>query len=205
MNSGVDHYLLEGCGRCAYGGTPDCKVHRWKNELEYLRSLVLECGLEEEVKWSVPCYTFQGANVLIVSAFKDYAALSFFKGALLNDENNLLVQPGKSTQSARIIKFKNIREIVQNETTLKEYIFEALEVEKSGIQVKFKKNPEKMPMELLDKFDENPDLKHAFEALTPGRQRGYILHFSAPKQVKTRVSRIEKSIQKILHGKGFNE
>lgn len=205
MNPKVDTYLSEGCGRCPLGGTPDCKVHNWENELKQLRRIVLESGLTEELKWSIPCYTYKNNNIAVVSAFKEYCALSFFKGALLQDTDNLLDKPGENTQSARLIKFTNVREIVEMEATLKAYIYEAIEVEKAGLEVTFKKNPEPIPEEFQQALEENPVLKAAFEALTPGRQRGYILHFSQPKNFNTRKSRIEKCTLKILNGKGLNE
>ncbi len=201
----IDKYLIEGCGRCPLGGSPDCKVHTWTTELELLRMIVLDCGLIEELKWGVPCYTFQKKNVLIVSAFKDYCSVSFFKGALLNDANGILVKPGKNSQAARLIKFTSIEEIKKAEADLKTCIYEAIEVEKAGLKVNFKKNPEPLPEELEKRFEEDPVLKTAFEALTPGRQRGYILYFSAPKQAKTRESRIEKNVGKILNGEGLND
>lgn len=205
MNPKVDNYLIEGCGRCALGGTPDCKVHKWTQELELLRKIVLDCELTEEVKWGVPCYTFQKKNVLIVSAFREYCSVSFFKGALLKDPMGILDKPGENSQAARLIKFTNIKEIKAVEADLKTYIYEAIEVEKKGLKVNFKKNPEPIPEELERKFEEDPVLKTAFETLTPGRQRGYILYFSAPKQSKTRESRIEKSIGKILNGEGLHD
>ncbi|MCB0431327.1 MAG: YdeI/OmpD-associated family protein [Flavobacteriales bacterium] len=202
-NPEVDAYLAEGCGRCPLGGTADCKVHTWPGELKLLRKIVLDCGLTEERKWGIPCYTFQQHNVAIVSAFKEYAALSFFKGALLQDEHKLLTMPGENTQSARVIRFTDVKQIAKLEPVLKAYIHEAIEVEKAGLKVDFKKEPEPIPEELQNKFAENPDLTTAFYALTPGRQRGYILHFSQPKQSKTRESRIEKCMPKIMAGKGF--
>ncbi|MGS2764439.1 YdeI/OmpD-associated family protein [Sinomicrobium sp. M5D2P9] len=205
MNPKVDNYIAEGCGRCPLGGTPGCKVHDWTEELEQLRTIALDCGLKEELKWGVPCYTFQENNIVIIGAFKEYCALSFFKGALLNDVNGILRKPGENTQSGRIVPFTGVREIVEMKTILKTYIYEAVEVEKAGLKVSFKKNPEPVPKELQNKFEEFPALKTAFEALTPGRQRGYILHFSGAKQSATRESRIEKCIPKILSGKGLHD
>ena len=199
----VETYLLEGCGRCPLGGTPDCKVHTWSNELKYLRSIVLDCGLTETSKWGVPCYTYQNGNVAIVSALKGYAALSFFKGVLLKDPEGILEKPGENSQSDRLIKFTDVSQIAVLESTLKEYIYEAIEVERLGLKVEFKKTPEPMPEELEAKLEDDPQLKAAFYALTPGRQRGYIIHFSQPKQSATRVSRIEKCIPKIMEGIGF--
>ncbi len=205
MNSKVDIYLDEGCGRCSLYRTPECKVHNWTEELKQLRRIVLECGLDEEFKWSQPCYTFKNSNILIVTAFKEYATLAFFKGTLLKDPNNILVAPGEHSQASRLIRFTDVREILKMEPILKTYVFEAIEVEKAGLKVQFKKNPEPIPDELQQKLNEHPDFKTAFERLTPGRQRGYILHFSQPKQSKTRVARIEKCMPKILNGEGLND
>nr|WKN37427.1 YdeI/OmpD-associated family protein [Tunicatimonas sp. TK19036] len=205
MNPKVDTYLTEGCGRCSLGGTPECKVHHWPKELLRLRMIVLDCGLTEELKWGVLCYTFGKSNIAVIAAFKEYCALSFFKGALLQDANGILEKPGENTQSARIVRFTSVREIVEIEPILKAYIYEAIEVEKAGLQVDFKKNPEPVPEEFQAKLDESPDLKAAFALLTAGRQRAYIIHFSQPKQSKTRVSRIEKCIPQILNGKGLHD
>lgn len=205
MNPEVDTYLSDGCGRCSLYQTPQCKVHNWTEELKQLRRIVLECGLQEELKWSQPCYSFKNSNILIVTAFKEYAALAFFKGVLLKDFKGILVAPGESSQSSRQARFTNVKDIIEKETILKAYIFEAIEVEKAGLKVNFKKNPEPIPEEFQKKMDEIPAFKKAFEALTPGRQRGYILHFSQPKQSKTRASRVEKYMPKILNGKGIND
>ena len=205
MNPKVDQYLIDGCMRCKYGGTPQCKVNNWKEELVMLRHIVLACGLTEELKWGVPCYTLDNKNVVVVSAFKEYASLSFFKGVLLKDPHKILDQHGESSQSGRLIKFTNPGQIMQQEEILKAYILEAVEIEKSGAKVQFRKNPEPIPEELLQKFEENPPLKKAFYALTPGRQRGYIIYFSQPKKSQTRESRIEKCKQKILEGVGLHD
>lgn len=205
MISEVDSYLKNGCGRCSYYETPQCKVHTWVHELKLLRDLVLSCGLEETLKWSQPCYTFQGKNVVMVTAFKEYATLSFFKGSLLNDPYKILVAPGKNSQSVRQLRFTNSQKIVESTSILKEYIFRAIEIEKQGVTVDFKKEPESLPNELVVKFNELPDFKLAFEQLTPGRQRGYILYFSQPKQSKTRLSRVEKHISSIFAGKGLHD
>jgi len=205
MNPEVGKYLVNGCMRCKYGGTPKCKVNTWQEELKLLRKIVLDCGLTEVVKWGVPCYTFKNNNILIVSAFKEFCSINLFKGVLLSDTNNILEKTGKNTQSARLIKFTNTQKIIQLEPIIKTYIYQAIEVEKSGLKVTFKKNPEPIPVELQQKLDENPELKLAFNTLTPGRQRGYILYFSAPKQSKTRISRIEKYSDKILNGIGLHD
>jgi len=202
MNAKVDAYFTEGCGRCPLGGTPECKVHPWKEALEALRSIVLDCGLTEELKWGVPCYTHQNKNIAIIGAFKEYCALSFFKGALLKDEHRILSKPGENTVEGRLVKFTNVRDIVGMESILKSYIHEAIEVEKAGLKVQ--ERPElAIPEEFQKKLDEFPALQTAFEALTPGRQRAYLLYFSAPKQSKTRDSRIEKCMELILMGKGL--
>ena len=181
------------------------KAKKWREEMEKLRTIILDCGLTEELKWGAPCYTFQKSNIVIIQGFKEYCALMFFKGALLNDPNGILIKPGENTQAGRQIRFTNVREIVEMEPILKAYIYEAIEVEKAGLKVDFKKNTETIPEEFQRKLDELPALKTAFEALTPGRQRAYILYFSAPKQSKTRESRVEKCMQQILNGKGLND
>ena len=182
------------------------KAKKWQEELEQLRMIVLDCGLTEELKWGVPCYTFQKSNVVLIHAFKEYCALLFFKGALLSDSNGLLVQQTKNVQAGRQIRFTSVREIVKQKRVLKAYIHEAIEVERAGLKVEFKKTAEfSMPEEFQNKLDELPDLKTAFTALTPGRQRAYLLYFSAPKQSKTRVSRVEKAMKKILMGKGLDD
>jgi len=178
----------------------------WQEELAKLRTIVLDCGLTEELKWGVPCYTFQDRNIVLIHAFKEYCALLFFKGALLKDDKGILIQQTGNVQAGRQIRFTNVREIVTLEPILKAYINEAIEVEKAGLKVDFKKTAEFIiPEEFRKKLDEIPALKTAFDALTPGRQRAYILYFSAPKQSKTRESRVEKYIQHILNGKGLND
>ena len=182
------------------------KDQKWKEEIAELRSIVLDCPLTEELKWGVPCYTYEKNNIVLLHVFKEYCALLFVKGALLNDPHVLLIQQTQNVQAGRQIRFTDINKIVESENILKEYINEAIEVEKSGIEVPLKKSTEfTIPEELQSKFAEMPALKKAFEALTPGRQRAYLLHFSAPKQSQTRVSRIGKSVQQILDGKGLND
>jgi uncharacterized protein YdeI (YjbR/CyaY-like superfamily) len=182
------------------------KAKKWQEEYMKLRTIVLECGLTEELKWGVPCYTFQKSNIVLIHGFKEYCALLFHKGALLNDTNGILIQQTENVQAARQVRFTNIREIAETETILKAYIYEAIEVEKAGLKVGFKKPIEfKMSEEFQNKLDEIPGLKAAFEGLTPGRQRAYKLHFSAPKQSKTRESRVENCIQQILIGKGLDD
>jgi uncharacterized protein YdeI (YjbR/CyaY-like superfamily) len=179
---------------------------KWHDELKILRRIVLDCQLTEDVKWGVPCYTFQQSNILLIHVFKEYCALLFFKGALLNDANGILVQQTKTTQAARQIRFTKVQQIVAMHTILKDYIHEAIEVEKAGLKVNYKKTAEfTIPDEFQNKLADIPALKTAFESLTPGRQRAYLLYFAAPKQSKTRKSRVEKCMQHILNGKGLND
>lgn len=206
--SNVDSYLIDGCGRCSLAGTINCKVNRWNQELKILRSIIIDCGLKEELKWGVPCYSFQGKNVLILAAFKNYCAISFFKGALLSNSDNILSLPSENTNATRIIKFTSIQDIVNIDTMLKSTIFEAIEIEKLGSKIPPKPISEiVVPAELQKLFDkkENQYIKQAFESLTSGRKKGYILYFNSAKQSKTIVSRIEKCIPQILKGKGLNE
>jgi uncharacterized protein YdeI (YjbR/CyaY-like superfamily) len=182
------------------------KAKNWKEELEQLRAIVFDCGLTEELKWGCPCYTFQESNIVLIHLFKEYCALLFFKGALLNDPNGILVQQTKNVQSARQIRFTNVQDIIKMKKTLKDYIYEAIEVEKAGLRVDFKEKKELVfPEEFQKKLKDNPQLKTAFNALTPGRQRAYNLYFSGAKQSKTRQARIEKCIPQILNGKGLND
>ena len=205
MNPKVDAYFVDGCGRCELGGTPECKVNNWQDVMKELRLMILDCGLTEEVKWGVPCYTFQNGNVFTMGALKDHCSIGFFKGALINDVHNILEKPGKNTHAARLIKFTSVDQIVEIEHKLRAYIQEAIEIEKAGLKVPKKKNLEPIPEELQHKLDNDPIFKEAFDALTPGRQRGYILHFSGAKQAKTRISRIEKCTPKIMEGKGLHD
>jgi uncharacterized protein YdeI (YjbR/CyaY-like superfamily) len=192
MNPKVDEFLS--------------KAKKWKEEYEKLRNIVLDCELTEEFKWMHPCYTFENKNILLIHGFKEYCALLFHKGALLQDAHGILIQQTENVQAARQIRFTNLQEIVEMETILKAYIYEAIEVEKAGLEVNFKNTTEFIiPEELQNKFDEIPALKTAFEALTQGRQRAYILYFSSPKQSKTRESRVEKYMPQILGGKGLND
>jgi len=192
MNPKVDFYFL--------------KAAKWQEELEHLRTIILDCGLDEELKWGCPCYTWEESNIVLLHVFKAYCAVLFFKGALLKDAKGILIQQTKNVQVARQVRFTNVGEIVKMKTTLKAYIKEAIEVEKAGLKVELKKTAEfAMPKEFKNKLDEDAGLKAAFKALTPGRQRGYLLYFSAPEQSKTRDARIEKSRQRIFDGKGWNE
>lgn len=182
------------------------KAKKWKAELEQLRKIVLDTPLTEELKWGVPCYTFQESNIVLIHDFKEYCALLFVKGALMNDADGILIQQTKLVQSARQIRFTNLPQIIEMEPILKAYIHEAIEVEKAGLKVVLKKTEDyPIPEEFQNTLDKNRTLKNAFNALTPGRQRGYIFYFSAPKQPNTRESRIEKYTQQILNGKGLND
>lgn len=192
MNPKVDEFLT--------------KTKKWKEEYETLRKIVLDCELTEDFKWMNPCYTFEKKNIVLMHGFKEYCALLFPKGSLLQDSHGILIQQTENVQGARQIRFTNVQEIAEKEAILRAYIDEAIEVEKAGLKVQVKK-PEELiiPDELQHKFDEIPALKDAFTTLTPGRQRAYILHFSAAKQSKTRESRVEKCIPNILNGKGLND
>jgi uncharacterized protein YdeI (YjbR/CyaY-like superfamily) len=182
------------------------KAKKWKQEFEKLRAIILNCGLTEELKWGCPCYTFESSNVVLIHGFKEYCALLFFKGALLHDTDGILIQQTENVQSARQVRFTDIRQIVEKEAILKACIYEAVEVERAGLKVKLKKTSDfKIPGEFQNKLGKNPSLKKAFDALTPGRQRAYIFYFSQPKRPKTRESRIEKYIPQILNGKGLDD
>jgi uncharacterized protein YdeI (YjbR/CyaY-like superfamily) len=182
------------------------KNKKWQTEIETLRTIVLDCGLTEDLKWGCPCYTLKENNIVLIHVFKDYCALLFFKGALLKDPEGILIQQTENVQAARQIRFTNVQEIVKKKRVLKAYIKEAIEVEKAGLKVELKKTKEfSIPEEFQNKLDELPALKTAFKALTPGRQRGYLLYFSQAKQSKTRESRIEKYIPQILSGKGLED
>jgi uncharacterized protein YdeI (YjbR/CyaY-like superfamily) len=181
------------------------KAEEWQKEVKKLRMIILDCGLTEELKWGKPCYTFQKSNIVIIIPLKEHCALMFCQGALLKDANGILTKPGENTQAGRWMKFASVREIIGMEPVLRAYIHEATAAEKAGLKVHFKRNPEPIPKEFQNKLAEIPALKTAFAALTPGRQRAYILYFSAAKQSKTRASRVEKCLPQILHGKGLND
>ncbi|MBO9675846.1 MAG: YdeI/OmpD-associated family protein [Sphingobacteriaceae bacterium] len=192
MNAKVDFYFN--------------KAKKWQEAVNLLRTIALDCGLTEELKWGCPCYTLNGNNIVLIHDFKEYCAFLFFKGVLLKDSEGILVQQTQNVQSARQIRFTNALQIVEMKTILKAYIFEAIEIEMAGLKVELKKTTEyNIPAEFQSKLDHIPDLKTAFEALTPGRQRGYLLYFSAPKQSKTREARIEKFMPQILNGKGLED
>lgn len=182
------------------------KTKQWQKEFEKLRAIALETELVEDLKWGCPCYTYDGKNIFLIHGFKDYCALLFFKGALMKDPENILIQQTENVQAARQIRFTDVQQIIDLEKTLRAYIFEAVEIEESGAKVEMKKTKEfEMPEEFQQQLEQNQDLKEAFQALTPGRQRAYLLYFSSAKQSKTRTSRIEKCIPEILNGKGLND
>jgi uncharacterized protein YdeI (YjbR/CyaY-like superfamily) len=182
------------------------KAGTWQKEIQKLRTIILDCDLTEELKWGCPCYTFEKSNIVLIHVFKDYCAVLFFKGALLKDPKNILVQQTENVQAARQVRFTSVQEIVKKEKTLKAYIYEAIEVEEAGLKVPMKKATEfKMPEEFKNKLEKKPALKKAFYALTPGRQRGYLLYFSSAKQSKTREARVEKYMPLILDGKGLED
>lgn len=182
------------------------KAEKWKAEIEQMRGIVLDCHLSEELKWGSPCYTFEKANIVLIHYFKEYCAFLFFKGALMKDPDNILIQQSDNVQAARQVRFTNVQDILAKKEILKKYIFEAAEIEKSGQKVEMKKVSDfEIAEELQNKFNSDADLKKAFYALTPGRQRAYLLHFSQPKQSKTREARVEKNIPRIVDGKGLND
>jgi len=182
------------------------KDTHWQKEYEKLRKIILSCGLTEELKWGCPCYVFENSNIVLIHGFKDYCAILFFKGALLADPDGILIQQTDNVQSARQVRFTSVQQIVKMERALKAYVYEAIEVERAGLQVKYKKTEDfKVPEEFQTKLDKMPALKTAFDALTPGRQRAYIFYFSQAKQSKTRVARVEKYLTQILAGKGLDD
>ena len=192
MNPNVDFYFE--------------KAGEWQQELEELRAIILDCGLTEELKWGVPCYTWEGANVLLIHAFREYCAILFHKGGLLSDPEDVLIQQTKNVQAGRQIRFRSLQEVVDMRPVIRSYIHEAVEVEKAGLKVELRTTEEyDVPEELQRRFDGDPELKAAFEGLTPGRQRGYLLHFGGAKKSETRESRIEKSIPRIFEGKGLQD
>ena len=203
-NPQVDRFLLEGCMRCPKGATPACKVHRWTEILEFLRQLLLDTELTEERKWGVPTYTLHGKNVLILGVFNESCALSFLKGILIEDREGLLEFPGPNSQQAKILRFTAIEQLGPLEATIRDYIRQAIQLEKTGKKVESpRQTGTEIPEELTQTFAAHEGLEKAFFALTPGRQRGYLIHFAGAKQASTRLSRIEKCIPKILSGKGM--
>lgn len=204
LNNKVDAYLKDGCGRCKLFATPKCKVNTWRTELEMLRSILHKSKLTEEIKWGNPCYTWEGKNVVMIGAFKESCVLSFFKGALLKDPFHILEKPGENSNTFRLFRFTDSKKITTLKTKILAYINEAIELEKSGAKIERKTTPIELPVELKQKFKEDPILKAAFQKLTPGRQRSYALFISAAKQSATRSSRIEKYRTMILSGKDVN-
>ena len=199
----IDQFLLEGCMRCPKGATPACKVHRWTDILEFLRQLLLETELQEERKWGMPTYTLNGKNVVILGVFNQSCVLSFLKGGLLEDPYQLMERPGPNSQEGRFIRFTQLSQAQDIEDKIKEYLLRAIEVERSGKKAIPKPANLVLPEELHQKFAEHPGLEAAFFALTPGRQRGYVIHFAEAKQSATRLNRIEKYLPKIFAGKGM--
>ncbi|MDF1565216.1 MAG: DUF1801 domain-containing protein [Deltaproteobacteria bacterium] len=202
----VDQYFLEGCGRCEKGATPDCKIHRWPGILAELRRLVRASGLIETLKWSMPAYTHQGKNVVIVSAFNDYCSINFFQGALLEDEAGLLEKAGEKTQAARVLKFTELSQVKARKKQIQALLAQAIAVAESGARVDRPSRPaEPLPRELEEALARDAALREAWEALTPGRRRSHLLHLNQAKQAKTRLPRIERQREAILAGRGFNE
>jgi uncharacterized protein YdeI (YjbR/CyaY-like superfamily) len=207
MQKDSELYFIDGCGRCSLYATPACKVHTWAAELQLLRKIMISSGLTETMKWGCPCYVNeQNKNVAMMVAFKNHASISFFKGMLLQDPHKLLHTAGENSQSAKHFKFTNTQEIIDLEPIIQAYIQEAIQLEKEGAKIEFKQKHElEFPQELIHKFNEDPAFREAFLALTPGRQRGYNLHFTGAKQSATRTARIEKFVPKILKGMGFHD
>lgn len=205
MDKKISEYFSSGCGRCSLFQTPHCKVHTWQEELLLLRSYVITTELVEELKWSQPCYTLNGKNVLILSAFKDCVFLSFLKGSLMKDPANILEFAGPNSRTGKLWKFYNADSIRENRELIIHYIQEAMEIEKSGIKTSSIDTKPKLPEELLAYFRNDSLFKKAFESLTPGRQRGYLIYFNQAKQSGTRMKRIQNSVVKIMEGKGYNE
>jgi uncharacterized protein YdeI (YjbR/CyaY-like superfamily) len=205
-NPAVNPYFDIGCGRCALVATPACKVKHFPEELQELRQILLESEMKEELKWSMPCYTVNGKNVLILAAFKDYCSLNFFNGHLLHDPKNLLVKAGENSQTGRQLRFRNMKDVTENLDNILDFIKQAAELEKSGKSIPKTQAPSiPWPEELEDCLLQNPELEKAFRTLTPGRQRSYLLHFTSAKQAATRKARIERCKPGIMAGKGFNE
>lgn len=205
INPAIADFFDVGCGRCPLVGTPNCKVKTWNAELRALRDIILKIDVTEERKWGVPCYTNNGKNIVLLSALKESATISFLKGSLIDDVHGVLIAPGKNSQSARYMKFTSVQEIKKAKPIIIDYIQQALEIEITGKKVVFKKDDDPIPEELSESFAKQPSLKTAFYALTPGRRRGYLLHFNQAKQSATRESRIQKCIPNIMKGKGLQD
>jgi uncharacterized protein YdeI (YjbR/CyaY-like superfamily) len=203
MITKADVYFTAGCGRCKLFDTPACKVFKWQEILIHLRAFIIETNLTETCKWGMPCYTLNGKNVVLLAAFKDYVALMFFKGALLEDKLGILIRQTENMQSARQMRFTSLADVLKLEETIRFYLAQAIAIAEKGLKVQTEKKETPVPIELQDYFTQMPELKNAFYALTPGRQRVYLLHFSQAKQSKTRIARIEKHVQNILAGKGL--
>lgn len=207
MQKIADLYFVDGCGRCSLYATPACKVHTWAEELQLLRGIMLNSGLTETMKWGCPCYiNNDNKNIAMMVAFKQHASINFFKGMLMSDPHNLLQVSGENAQAAKHLKFTSPQQVIDQQSIILEYIQEAINLESSGAKIEFKQKYElEFPQELIDKFEQDPALKEKFMALTPGRQRGYYLHFTGAKQSATRTARIEKCIPKIMKGLGFHD
>lgn len=207
MQKNIELFFVDGCGRCKLGGTPACKVLKWAEELQILRSIMQSSGLREEIKWGFPCYVNQNnKNVVMIYAFKDFCGLSFFKGALITDTHNLLEKTGENMQSSKMIKITDAQQILDQESTIKDYIKEAIEIEEKGLKVeKIQPAEIEYPIELLQILEEDLELKNAWESLTPGRKRGYNIFFTAAKQSATKISRIKKHIPQIMIGRGMHD
>jgi uncharacterized protein YdeI (YjbR/CyaY-like superfamily) len=207
MQKIADLYFVDGCGRCSLHATPACKVHTWAEELQLLRGIMLNSGLTETMKWGCPCYVNQdNKNIAMMVAFKNHASISFFKGMLMRDPHNLLQVSGENAQAAKFLRFTSPQQAIDQQSIIVEYIQEAINIESSGAKIEFKQKHElEFPQELIQKFNEDPSFQEAFMRLTPGRQRGYNLHFTGAKQSATRIARIEKFIPKIFKGLGFHD
>jgi uncharacterized protein YdeI (YjbR/CyaY-like superfamily) len=205
-NPQVDDFFARGCGRCALFETPQCRVHQWQEEMQMLRDILLDAGLTEDRKWGNPCYTFNGKNVVMMGALKEFCSIGFFKGSLLTDPKGILIAAGENTQASRQLRFTETKSITKLQKQITDFVQEAIQLEKEGKKVAFKPVSEfPMPEELVQFFSESPAFEKAFYALTPGRQRGYLLHFSESKQAKTRLARIEKYHDQIMRGEGLHD
>lgn len=204
-NPAVDEYFDIGCGRCPLVATPACKVNNWRELLLNIRALVLECGLREERKWGVPCYTFEGKNVVIIGAFKAYCSIAFFKGVLLKDDSGLLQKPGENSNTSRLIKLTTLSQLHDYAPQIMALIEQAIEIERQGFKAPKNTTPIPVPHELQEKFDESPGFESAFKALSPGRQKEYLFYFSQAKQAATRAARVERYYGKIMLGKGYSD
>lgn len=205
MNKSAEEYFIDGCGRCKFAATPRCKVNKWQRELQLLRSILLDSELKEDCKWGVPCYTLNGKNVVILSALKDYCTLAFFKGILMEDKYQLLQKPGENSEQSRVLKFTNEESVINNAEAIEFYINEAVRIEKSGKKLPPNNSMPQIPNELETYFDENAMFKTAFQNLTLGKQKAYIIYFNSSAKPETRKARIEKYIPEILKGKGIND